>query len=223
MRSFCVAVFAMSLAPVFAQDAGGTTGATTGTAQGNQAVQGQQIDAPQITGPEFSFGDAAENGGQSAFQSRETTAFGNNATSQSGGRGATRTFNTAGRGGTGRTTSSTSTRTRQVRPTFRLGFVPSQALSALNIGARAKQRVASVKSRVKQLSGVNVNASQTKGVVTLRGSVRSESAKRLAAALLRLEPGVRKVQNQIQVADASSVKPGVPPKPPAPSAARPRQ
>lgn len=38
------------------------------------------------------------------------------------------------------------------------------------------------------------------GVVTLRGSVASEENRRLAAALVRLEPGVRRVDNQLGVA-----------------------
>ena len=41
MRSFCVVFLVLSLTPAFAQqETGGNTGATTGTAQGNQAVQG---------------------------------------------------------------------------------------------------------------------------------------------------------------------------------------
>ena len=41
------------------------------------------------------------------------------------------------------------------------------------------------------------------GVVTLRGNVPSEEAKRLAAALVRLEPGVRTVNNETVVAGAA--------------------
>ena len=41
---------------------------------------------------------------------------------------------------------------------------------------------------------------QPSGDVTLRGTVPDESAKRLAAALVRLEPGVRRVRNELTVA-----------------------
>lgn len=43
---------------------------------------------------------------------------------------------------------------------------------------------------------------QPGGEVTLRGTVPNESAKRLAAALVRLEPGVRVVRNELIVAAA---------------------
>ena len=141
-------------------------------------------------------------------------------TSNSGGRGSSRSFNSAN---TNRSTTnrSTTTRSRQIRPQFRIGFAPSQTLTFANVQVRAARRLARAVPRARQLSGVAVQASQTKGVIALSGTVQSESARRLAAALIRLEPGVRKVQNNLQLAQAP-VPPSAPAAPPGPPQIRTR-
>ena len=193
------------------------------TAQnGGQGEQGGNISGPGIESSDLSGDGLRERGelggqAQSAFDQSDVSAFGGQGSSS---RGSTRSFTT----NNGRTTTNrgtANTRTRQVRPSFRLGFVPSQSLTIGNVTARAAQRIARIANTRKRLSGVAVKASQTKGVIALNGTVRSESAKRLAAALLRLEPGVRKVQNNLQVAQAP-VAPSAPATPPAPPPIRTR-
>ena len=46
-----------------------------------------------------------------------------------------------------------------------------------------------------------------KGELTLRGQVPDDSARRLAVNLVRMEPGVRKVVNEITIAVAESATP----------------
>ena len=52
--------------------------------------------------------------------------------------------------------------------------------------------------RVPALRSINV-APTPNGVVILRGKVGSEDQKKLAAAMARLEPGVREVRNELVV------------------------
>lgn len=53
-------------------------------------------------------------------------------------------------------------------------------------------------NRIPALQGINV-APTPDGVLVLRGSVASEDHKKLAAAMARLEPGVREVRNELTV------------------------
>ncbi len=132
-------------------------------------------------------------------------------TSNSGGRGSTRTFN-SGNSNQSTNRSTTTSRSRQIRTRFRLSFVPSQALSIANVGTRLKKRLSRVAPRAETMSGTKLRGATAsvkagaKGVITLRGTVGSQNAKRLAAALMRLEPGVRKVDNQLQVASAATTR-----------------
>jgi len=50
----------------------------------------------------------------------------------------------------------------------------------------------------------NVNISHVDGVVTIRGQVDSDDAKKLAERLVRLEPGVKSVQNELTVKGADT-------------------
>ncbi len=54
-----------------------------------------------------------------------------------------------------------------------------------------------------RLNGLKIQVDQN-GVVVLRGQVESEHARRLAENLVRLEPGVREVRNELQVARPGS-------------------
>lgn len=193
--------------------------ASTAASQGNQGVQGGEIETTQITGEGVRTGGLAENGGlQSAFGATDANTFFTaiSQASQAGGRGNTRQFNITGGTGSGNNrTGGSSAKTRQVRPRFRLGFVPSTALKTGAVQTRTTARISRMAQRIKSFSGVQATAGAD-GVLTLTGRVESASAKRLATNLLRLEPGVRSVRNQLQVA-ATTATPGTPATPPTPA------
>ncbi len=192
------------------------TGGAAGTAQGNQAVQGTETQATQVTGQGVQIGGLADSGGlQSFFSGADVSSiFSVAGAQQGGGRGSTRQFNVAGgQAGSGRT-GGTSATTRQVRPRFRLAFQPSRSLTAARVQASAVSRLTKYSGRVPALKNVAVEAAAN-GTITLRGTVNSPDAARLASNLLRLEPGVRRIQNEIKVAASESPAPPAPPALPA--------
>jgi len=89
---------------------------------------------------------------------------------------------------------------RRIPVAFRVAFTTPQ-VSSLRVGTLAAANNIGVQRFVPlrpQLSGINVNVTPA-GVVTLTGAVPDASSRRLAANLLRLQPGVRSIQNQLQV------------------------
>lgn len=204
MKRVSAVVVVLSLAcPCLAQQTQQSNADAEGAAQGNQGVESGEIQTTEITGEGVRTGGLAENGGlQSAFGPSEANAFFTAISSASGqgGRGNTRQFSVFGNGGTGTTRAGgSSSTTRQVRPRFRLGFVPSKSLNAAGIQSRTSARLGKLARRVGSIKGVSVTA-DAKGVVTLTGTVDTPNARRLASNLLRMEPGVRSVRNQLQVA-----------------------
>lgn len=94
----------------------------------------------------------------------------------------------------------TNTERFQMRPTLRVGFeyAPTTATASVT-SPKFVSRFNGITARRPQLAGVNIS-SDYEGRVVLRGSVANEDSKSLAAALLRLEPGVREVVNELTVA-----------------------
>ncbi|MFP6765511.1 MAG: BON domain-containing protein [Planctomycetaceae bacterium] len=98
--------------------------------------------------------------------------------------------------------------TRTIRPSLRLGFTPlrrpSQDVS--RAVRRSFLRLAIRSTRIAEtnpaLSNVTIVAGKS-GALTLQGSVPTRAARRLAENILRMEPGVRKIQNDLTVATAS--------------------
>ncbi|MFN9719368.1 MAG: BON domain-containing protein [Planctomycetota bacterium] len=90
---------------------------------------------------------------------------------------------------------------RSVRTSLRMAFPFPAAAVAQQSGALAPSNSLEL-SRFEldrpELTGINVNMSGT-GEVILPGAVPSTEASRLAANLIRLQPGVRKVNNQLAV------------------------
>lgn len=84
----------------------------------------------------------------------------------------------------------------QVR--HRIGFTPP-ARSTATISESLGTRITGIAAQRPELTGLDVVVGDA-GQVTLRGTVASEEAGRLAAALARLEPGVRSVVNETVVA-----------------------
>lgn len=86
---------------------------------------------------------------------------------------------------------------RKVRPQLKLGFsVPPMATPA--VSNTLAVRLTAAQPSLGSVDNVNLKLDEA-GVVTLTGRVESQEAKSLAAAILRLEPGVRKVVNELEV------------------------
>jgi len=86
-----------------------------------------------------------------------------------------------------------------LRPTLRVGFDYKPATATQTVSSpQFVSRFSGIAERRPQLANVNV-ASDEAGRVVLRGTVASKESKDLAAALLRLEPGVREVVNEVTV------------------------
>lgn len=90
---------------------------------------------------------------------------------------------------------------RSVRTSLRMAFSFPAATAAQQTGSLAPANSLTL-SRFEfdrpELSGINVNMTNT-GEVILTGNVATTEASRLAANLMRLQPGVRKVNNQLAV------------------------
>jgi osmotically-inducible protein OsmY len=70
---------------------------------------------------------------------------------------------------------------------------------AETITARLTQSV----TTTQQIKGLNVQVDD-QGLATLTGQVESEAARRLAENLIRLEPGIRAVRNELTVQPTGS-------------------
>jgi len=73
------------------------------------------------------------------------------------------------------------------------------------IGSVVTTRLDKIMSRTRQLRGLNLQINET-GQVTLQGRVESAAARRLAENLVRLEPGVRSIRNELTVRATDSNK-----------------
>ena len=91
------------------------------------------------------------------------------------------------------------------RPSLRLGFAV-RTRSTTDVGNSINRRFEKLASRFARLAETRPAFSSVKfavgnnGTVVLSGQVESDSAKRLATNLLRMEPGVRSVKNNLVVA-----------------------
>ena len=90
---------------------------------------------------------------------------------------------------------------RSIKTTLRVGFAFPSAPQLANSGRMANANVPSMNRFIPQrpeLAGINVNVNPS-GVAVLTGSASSEETSRLAANLMRIQPGVRKIDNQLVV------------------------
>jgi hypothetical protein len=87
--------------------------------------------------------------------------------------------------------------TRQVRPRYRLGFDFAPAPAA-EITSRIDVQLSRLTDSNPQFAGVQITIND-EGIAELRGEAPTEDASRLIENIVRLEPGVRGVDNQIAV------------------------
>jgi hypothetical protein len=88
--------------------------------------------------------------------------------------------------------------TRRVRPQLRVAF-SFQSRSITTIKTSLDTRFSMLLASRPQFKGVTISVGK-KGELMLAGEVPNSAARRMAAAMVRMEPGVRKVTNQLTVA-----------------------
>ena len=84
-----------------------------------------------------------------------------------------------------------------VRPQQRIAF-EYPARTTAEIGTSVRTQMTQIAGRRESLRGVRVETGAN-GLVTLRGQVETEDARKLAAVMARLEPGVREVRNELTI------------------------
>ncbi len=92
------------------------------------------------------------------------------------------------------------TRTKRVRPRHRVAF-SFNTPSMVSVKSSLDVRFSLLLDRRPELRDVTIVAGKA-GELTLSGKVPNSTARRMAVALARMEPGVRKVTNQLSVASA---------------------
>ena len=182
--------------------AAGASTSPTGTAPGgtnlNQATGAQ----PTLQNFGTGFVGGSQNQGRfvgSQFAGQQQTRGGGTGMNTfGGGRG-------GARGGSGRISmpnqASRTTRTKRVRPSLRVAFTV-QSRSMTTIKTSLDTRFSSLLTSRPQFRGVTIAVGKP-GELTLAGQVPTAAAQRMAAALARMEPGVRKVNNQLTIAAAA--------------------
>ncbi len=94
------------------------------------------------------------------------------------------------------------------QPSLRLGFdIPQRPATEVGQGIESRLQAAATRPEVAlesklDIQGVRVDVADA-GVVRLTGAVANDAARRRAANVIRLEPGVKKVINEITVAEAT--------------------
>ncbi len=112
-------------------------------------------------------------------------------------------FGGGGRGGGGRFTmpnqSSRNSATKRVRPRHRISFA-FESRSQAKIQTSLDVRFSLLLTKRPEFKNVTIAVGKP-GELTLSGNVPSSTVKRIATAMVRMEPGVRRVTNQLSVVD----------------------
>lgn len=178
----------------------GTSSTGASAAGGGQGTAGSGLQQPAFT----EFGQAGANIGTTFVgrgNSGEAFVGAANAGQQTVDAGGTARFSgLGGQGGAGGAAADTSqARGGQMRIPQRIAFsFPAVAPAAITLSLQSQ--FTKLQAR---LTGVVVTATEP-GHVVLRGSVESEQARQLAAAVARLEPGVRHVTNELEVSSTNA-------------------
>ncbi|MDB4614139.1 BON domain-containing protein [bacterium] len=150
--------------------------------------------------------NATANTGGNARQAGTSfaNAFGGGGNTGGGGN-VTRQFGNAGGGGRGGGTGGggmVESARRVIRPVYRIAFTYPIARAGVENSLNGQFDRVSIRLN-NRFKGLGLTTDK-KGVVTLSGRVTSESDKKLAAAYARLEPGVRKIENNLVVSPSQS-------------------
>ena len=94
-----------------------------------------------------------------------------------------------------------STQRRVIRPRVKIGFNFPTATPKVNNSLRGQFSKLNTRTRGR-FSNVRFNVDE-KGLVTVTGNVDNLESKQVAIAYIRLEPGVRKIKNEIKIGPAT--------------------
>jgi len=190
---------------------GSTTGAsstgqssTGGSATGQsgasnlQSLSGNNSFAGVVPGESTA---TSSNASESFIGSSATTGFIGGASQAGNQQNTNRQFQALQNNQSQQSTSQQSGTAREVRTTLRVSFAfPSATQMQMN-GSLVNPNIASLRrfSPIRpELAGIEV-ALNSNGIAVLSGSAPTVETRRLAANLIRLQPGIRKVENQIVV------------------------
>ncbi len=191
----------------------GITGNTTGTSSTGQTSTGSSSTGQSgVTGSGLSGNSsfagtvpgestAASNAAQSFIGSNATSDLIGGASQAANQQRTNRQFQAIQNNLSQQSTGQQTGTVREIRTTLRVGFAfPTASQSQMN-GRLANANIASVgrfTSDRPELAGIDVALNST-GIAVLTGSAPSAETSRLAANLMRLQPGIRKVDNKIVV------------------------
>lgn len=195
------AILMASAPSASAQNSGSVTGSGSGTANQTPTTSGLGPEKATPIDRSASGGNTnqAENTGFVGASSSQNFVGGTRQATQN--QGQNRQFQAFQ---PSQTTQSTQTQTgtpRQVRTSLRMAFAFPAATIAQQTGTLSSSNSVSLSqftTNRPELAGINVDLTNT-GEAVLTGTVASTEASRLAANLVRLQPGVRKVNNQLGV------------------------
>jgi len=179
--------------------AGGTSGGLSAGQSGTtgSGLSGNNSFAGTVPGEST----ATSNAAQSFIGSNATQGFVGGASQAGNQQASNRQFQAIQNNQSQQSTGQQSGTVREIRTALRVGFAfPTASQSQIN-GRLASANLATLDrftARRPELAGINV-ATNSSGIAVLSGSVPTVETRRLAANLMRLQPGVRKVDNQIVV------------------------
>jgi hypothetical protein len=180
---------------------GGTTSAA-GSSTGQTGVNGSGLSGQSTFGGTVpGASTAVSNAAQTFIGSNTTQGFIGGTSQATNQQGSNRQFQAIQNNQSQQNTSQQTGTPREVKTTLRVGFAyPNASESRMN-GKLADANIVSLSRFTHnrpELAEINVALSSS-GVAVLTGSALSLETSRLAANLMRLQPGVRKVDNQIIV------------------------
>ena len=191
----------------------GSTSNTTGTSSTGQTSTGSSSTGQTgVTGSGLSGNSsfagtvpgestAASNAAESFIGSNATTDFIGGTSQAANQQRANRQFQAIQNNQSQQSTGQQTGTVREIRTALRVGFAFPTASQAQMNGHLASANIASLGRFTlnrPELAGIDV-ALNSNGIAVLTGSAPSTETSRLAANLMRLQPGIRKVDNQIVV------------------------
>lgn len=190
-----------------------TTTTTPGSTPGSGAAGGAS--GPTLnteagtTGVDRNFGSGfvggSDNSGRfvgSQFAGQQRTSGTSRPGSNSFGRNNRGRGSTRGRGQTTRRTTGRNSGRTQVRPRQRIAFSFAPR-TTVSIQTSLTKRFTDIVKRRAELKAVSILVGK-KGELTLKGEVPTEAARRIASNLVRMEPGVKKITNELTVVAAAT-------------------
>lgn len=205
-RSFATIVVLLSLGSVANAQTGGTGGVATGTTGSFGTTTGTASISGGIGGTTAAGGAATDvstlgsNAAQTFIGANATQGFIGGATAGNNQQRTNRQFQALQNNNQQQTQQATGT-PRAIKTTLRVAFAFPSAPQLTSLGRMANANLPSMNRFIPQrpeLAGISVDVNPS-GLAVLTGSASSEETSRLAANLMRIQPGIRKVDNQVVV------------------------